>query len=819
MKIVELEIRNIRGIKQILIKPEGKNVVVYGPNGTGKSAVVDAVDFLLCSKITRLTGEGTDSLELKEHGCHVDSRKDLKNTVVKAKVEFDGKVVTIERSINKPNTLKVTPKGEEAAVNVYLDVGKLGQHVLSRREILKYITSEAGKRAKQIQALLDLMNIENLRASLVTIKNEAASAYTYDANTHEVAKSEVVKLLSLPVFSKEAALSKANELLTLIGEKALPELSIPKIKESLTSHLGVEKKDALTKEQITNTIKEAKDLFSGQIELESKEVELKRFFEDIAKDTKLKQYSLYKKLFETGISLTDETNICPLCGQEWKKGSLKEVLVSKSKEFDLAKDKQAKIDQASLFIRTKIELLEEDFEKLQRALLQYGLKATDEPVVANCSSALASWSDALLKPLEAFENGKWPAKGLSTIFDADLWKNNFYDPLEEAMKKEGDELSKEQAALVTLIKMEDTWRRYEDSQKKLEQSELYKKRSEAALTYFEKARDETLESIYNAVKDTFDKYYKVIHSDDEEKFVSSIRPDGASLIFEVDFFGRGMFPPHALHSEGHQDSMGVCLFFALNEYLTKDTLKIIVLDDVVMSIDRNHRRAICRLLKESFPDKQFIITTHETAWAKQLKTEGVVSQKNMFHFVNWNIDKGPTVEMDKDLWDNIKELMDKDDVVSAAQKLRRETECFFENVCDSLYAKVPYKGSHQWELGELAPAAISALKGYMKKAKDNFQALKQQDKVDKLNEMDKKIGAVVTTLQLEQWAVNANVHFNKWAEMSKKDFEPVLEAFRELFDLFICPTCKSLLYLSQGKSGENKLTVSCSCGEVFWKVA
>lgn len=821
MKISELEIHNIRGIKQILIKPEGKNLVVYGPNGTGKSAIVDAIDFLLCGKITRLTGEGTDCLELKEHGCHVDSRKDLKNTVVKAKVEFDGKVVTLERSINKPTALKITPNDQEAAVNVYLDVAKLGQHVLSRREILKYITSEAGKRAKQIQALLDLMNIENLRTSLVAIKNEAASGYNYDANSHEVAKSEVIKLLSLPEFSKNATLIRVNELLALIDEKALPELNISKIKEALTPHLGAEKKETLTKDQITNAINEAKNIFLGRKELEGKEAELKKLFEDMANDTKLKQYSLYKKLFEAGISLTNDTNICPLCGQEWNKGNLKEFLVYKSKEFDLAKEKQARIDETSLYIRMKVELLKTDFEKLKQALLQYGLKVSDEHAAKDYFEMLSSWSEALLKPLEAFEGGKLPVKEIADFFDVNLWKNNFYDPLEEAIKKEGDELSKQQNALVTLIKMEDTWKRYEDSQQKLQKSELYKKRSEAALTYFEKARDETLENIYDAVKGTFDKYYKVIHSDDEEKFVSSIRPDGPSLIFEVDFFGRGMFPPHALHSEGHQDSMGLCLFFALNEYLTKDTLKVIVLDDVVMSIDRDHRRAICRLLKEKFPDKQFIITTHETAWAKQLKTEGVVSQKNMYHFVNWNIDKGPTVEMDKDLWNKIQELLDKDDVVSAAQKLRRETECFFENVCDSLYANVPYKGSYQWELGELAPAAVSALKGYIKKAKEYFreQQKDKKDKKDKFAELDEKIGTVMTALQLEQWAVNANVHFNKWAEMSKKDFKPVLEAFKDLFDLFICPTCKSLLYLSQGKSGENKLTINCSCGEIFWNVS
>ncbi|MCX5693880.1 MAG: AAA family ATPase [Candidatus Omnitrophica bacterium] len=818
MKIVELEVKNIRGIKQIIIKPDGKNVVVYGPNGTGKSAVVDAVDFLLCGKITRLTGEGTDGLELKEHGCHIDARKDLKNTIVKAKVEFDGKIVEIERSINKPSVLKVEPKEQEEAVNVYLSVAKLGQHVLSRREILRYITSEAAKRAKQIQSLLNLMDIENLRATLVTVRNEAAYSYNHEASDHEVAKSEVVNLLSLTVFSKEAALVKVNELLALLGGKNITELSLPKIKEGLTPYLVGAKKEALTKEQIQNTIKEVKDLLLKQEELEGKEEELKKFFEDIGKETKLKQYSLYKKLFEAGINLADDSNICPLCGKKWTEGSLKDILANKSKEFDLAKDKQAKIDEASTLIRVKVELLKKDFEKLQQALEQFGLKVSDDESVKTYLSVLISWSDTLLKPLETFEGGKWSSEGIKGVFDLDLWKTKFFDPLDAELKKATDELSKQQVAWETLIKMEDTWRRYEESLIQLEHGELYKQRSEATLSYFEKARDTTLENIYNAVKGTFDKYYKVIHSEDEEAFVSNIHPDGAALIFEVDFYGRGMFPPHALHSEGHQDSMGVCLFFALNEYLTKDTLKIIVLDDVVMSIDRNHRRAICKLLKENFPDKQFIITTHETAWAKQLKTEGVVTQKNMYHFVNWNIDKGPTVEMDKDLWSSIKECLDKDDVPSAAHKLRREAECFFENVCDSLYANVPYKGSYQWELGELAPSAVSTLKGYIKKAKDNFQRIKQQDKVDKLDEILKKINDVVQKLQVEQWAVNENVHFNKLSEMGKEDFEPVVEAFKEFFGLFVCPKCGALIFLSQEKSGENKITVSCGCGEIFWNI-
>lgn len=279
-----------------------------------------------------------------------------------------------------------------------------------------------------------------------------------------------------------------------------------------------------------------------------------------------------------------------------------------------------------------------------------------------------------------------------------------------------------------------------------------------------------------------------------------------------------MFPPHALHSEGHQDSMGLCLFFALNKYLTGDAIKVVVLDDVVMSIDRSHRRAICQLLKNFFPDKQLIITTHDTAWAKQLKTEGIVTQKNMVHFVNWNVDTGPIFELDKDLWESIKEDLEKDDVPSAAHKLRRNAECFFDNICDFLSAKLPYKGHHQWELGDFAPAAISAYTEHLKKAKTNFQKMKQQDKFEELNELEKKANTIIAKSQIEQWIINENVHHNKWEVFDKKDFVPVVEAFRDLFGLFTCSSCGTTMSLSQSKGEAVKTIVSCDCGKIFWNV-
>ena len=103
MRILTLEVTNIRGIKNINLSPNGQNVVVYGPNGTGKSAIVDAIDFLLTGKISRLTGEGSKVLDLKEHGCHIDSRDDLKKTVVKAKVKIGDQEAVLQRTLSKPS--------------------------------------------------------------------------------------------------------------------------------------------------------------------------------------------------------------------------------------------------------------------------------------------------------------------------------------------------------------------------------------------------------------------------------------------------------------------------------------------------------------------------------------------------------------------------------------------------------------------------------------------------------------------------------------------------------------------------------------------
>ena len=153
MHITELEIDNFRGIRHLELRPDGRNFVVWGPNGSGKSAVVDAIDFLLTGRISRLIGKGTAGITLTRHGPHIDYSPD--EAKVRALIQLAGKETPVEiaRCLGDSGTLKCD-ESISSQIKPIVAVAHQGQHVLTRRDILKYVTAEAGTRAKEIQEIL-----------------------------------------------------------------------------------------------------------------------------------------------------------------------------------------------------------------------------------------------------------------------------------------------------------------------------------------------------------------------------------------------------------------------------------------------------------------------------------------------------------------------------------------------------------------------------------------------------------------------------------------------------------------------------------------
>ena len=166
MKLLELQVTDVRGIRHLLLQPAGRNLVVWGPNGAGKSAVVDALDFLLTGRMSRLVGPGTAGITLGKHGPHIDSTAEAATVRGVFSIPELGEV-EMTRCIAHPSVLEVADDVRDQLAPI-LAVAEKGQHVLTRREILRFVTGEARSRAEQIAHLMNLDELEDLRRTLVT---------------------------------------------------------------------------------------------------------------------------------------------------------------------------------------------------------------------------------------------------------------------------------------------------------------------------------------------------------------------------------------------------------------------------------------------------------------------------------------------------------------------------------------------------------------------------------------------------------------------------------------------------------------------------
>jgi hypothetical protein len=111
----------------------------------------------------------------------------------------------------------------------------------------------------------------------------------------------------------------------------------------------------------------------------------------------------------------------------------------------------------------------------------------------------------------------------------------------------------------------------------------------------------------------------------------------------------------------------------------------------------------------------------------------------------------------------------------------------------------------------LLPSVLTRLREHYGKAAEAAQswgnAAAKQAAIDRKERLSNANGAK----DVEQWAVNKAVHYNAWANFGKKDFEPVVAAFRELVDCFRCADCQSWLYATPRGIPES---LRCGCNAV-----
>jgi energy-coupling factor transporter ATP-binding protein EcfA2 len=815
MRILQIEIHDIRGIRSLLISPKGRNVVVWGPNGSGKSAVVDAIDFLLTGHVSRLQGKGAGGLSLAKHGPHIDSKPE--NAIVTAILQIHGlpAPVQVSRCMSNPDYIQC-PDESRATIEAIFEVAKRGQHVLSRREILRFITSEGSTRADDIQDILSLSDIEEIRKALVKVRNDADKDLDVAERAVSTSRAAITVTLGLASFDVAIVVSAANTQRAVLGAPGIPTLESKRLKQGVTLPKGAAAEQSvniallerdfenvirlLTPEAIAERLVVAQQFVSTILALKADPQSLK----DLSK----------LQLMELGLGLIDYSGACPLCETQWPRGELKKALELRIGTTRQSARVSADIKRLSARLRDDLALAVTSLPKLLAALSTANLGRL-LPLLSEWTRRLEALQSILSDPIARNMEEVAPATSLAEL--------QAPEGISEALNEARKELRRlypattpDQTAWDTLTRLEENLKAFELANSSFNVSTTFSVRAHALHDAFLSARDGILGDLYDSIAARFSELYRDLHDDDEGSFNADLRPEGAALNFSVDFYGRGPQPPHALHSEGHQDSMGLCLYLALSERLNRGTIDLTILDDVVMSVDADHRRKLCGLIASHFPDRQFLITTHDKTWAHQLRREGIVDNDGLIEFYNWSLATGPHVCLEMDIWPRIQTSLASEDVPSAASLLRRGSEEYFAYACDLLEAEVKYRLDGRNDLGDYMPAAVGRLRELLRKAKTAAKSWSQVDVLASLSEIETRAIEICKRVNVEQWAINVVVHFNALESLTPGEFLPVAQAFQDLYAMFTCSQCHAMLYLT--KDGYTASGVRCNCGNINWNL-
>jgi hypothetical protein len=172
--------------------------------------------------------------------------------------------------------------------------------------------------------------------------------------------------------------------------------------------------------------------------------------------------------------------------------------------------------------------------------------------------------------------------------------------------------------------------------------------SDLAYRTFVRVKNEEVQRIFDELRADLVTMYDFLHPGEGHEMLSiAMDPDKrGSTELRMGFYDRQDEDPRAFGSEGHLDSLGLCIFLAFVKRFNGDW-PLLVLDDVVSSVDIQHKRRVANLLFEEFGDRQLLITTQDSRWFNELRRAqeetGHSADTRNLAIETWSLEEGPKI--------------------------------------------------------------------------------------------------------------------------------------------------------------------------------
>ncbi len=583
-------------------------------------------------------------------------------------------------------------------------------------------------------------------------------------------------------------LSEKNELQLKLGEGVKDDAELDNVIQQIENALiknGVGK-DFLQLEELQRLTQVANINLELKQQIEKIESKTKRLFLDKDKIETLSFGAFYQKGKDLFDKLNYSKDICPFCDQSIVNKELLKLINSKLRlSSDLNKEKEQLLEDLEVVHRSISTVIQNinsvqsyyknyfdkfiSFENINPEIALATYKHNIEDISCPNETIVTQVTTFTTKAVEALKQLETLCAEKSKIIKKPSQKLN---EINESVIK----IKEIRSLFFDLRKQSSIKEKFENQRRALEE----------ILTLYEQFEKKTMDSVLKTMSEDINRFYTILHQHDEHEDVRlDFSEKGRGITFKLSFHKQEVDQPIKYLSDSHLNSLGLCFFLASVKHLNKTT-ELIILDDVVNSIDANHRRQLIEIIRDYFKENQFLILTHDQTWFEMLNQQLEGLGWKSYEIISWHLES-VVIEPTKDKIQKVQELINKSNGEGVAQHLRIYFEQELKRLCRTHHISVGYREEYRPE--------------------DLWQPLKEFLKTNTYLDPDhSSYKGLFNDIQTNRYLFNLDLHDkSKKLTLSKGDMQYALDKYQDFLKIFRCEKCTKTVKLD--KNG-----YLCSCG-------
>jgi len=730
IKINNLKITGIRGAKDTLELPlNGKSILLYGDNGTGKSSISDAIEWFYTNKIKHLSTPEIDTNDAIRNAKLLD----IENSEVS--IAYTNLSLDATKTLSLKNSKLVQKVSNDSEYfKKYLDDSEK-ENLISRYQYIRnFVDSTKGDKLKYLSDIIGFEEVTKIKSVLLKSLNTAKSNLKTQ-NFETLINNEREKL----ILNIGASITQDKNLFDTINNKINKLNTGIEVKsfENIQNLLILLGKGVDANQQFELKFLEDSKSALTLLKSETKflEDEYSKYFNEfeiISNDVEAIKQTFFEELLKSGTKILSvkylKDDNCPLCLQTKNSDELLSEIKIRLASIEESSLKKAKF---SIALNSVKNIATERIKRLDVLLNNTQADKENNQTIKDILTAIKTKIQNYQKTadMKVTSGDKLPVLDSIKLVENDF---EFLKIINDRIIKIQECQKGETPAVLysNITTSKDAFlniKRFEAQKLILENQQ---KSFQLIYDEFEKQQKQGLDNFINSFSAKINEYYQFMNPHEPFQDIEIITKgeddqlDGLTIKYKYN--DKWEINPLKHFSESHLNCLGLSFFLASVDAFNKEN-NFIVLDDIISSFDSNHRRRFADLLFDKFSKHQIILLTHEKEWFTNIISTKAKNKGWLVNEIKWTAEKGTFIkEKPSDLKESILFQLAEGNFDNIGNPMRKYLEHCLKDIALNLDAKLSFRYNNTNEHRmpyELLVAIRSEIKKSSTELKSQFPLL------------------------------------------------------------------------------------------------